>query len=55
MNEASLMELWEAYTRLHVAVYGRPPTQRTSSKDDIILAICDLRSPIGVDTDIDEV
>jgi len=48
MNEASLMELWEAYTRLYVAVYGRPPTQRTSSKDDIILAILDMQ----VDTDL---
>lgn len=48
MNEATLSQLWEAYTRLHIAVYGRPPTQRTSSKDDVILAILELRS---IDTD----
>ena len=51
MNEASLIELWEAYQRLHIAVYGKPPTQRTSSKDDIILAILELRS---IDTDASE-
>jgi hypothetical protein len=54
MNEATLLELWEAYQRLHILIYGKPPTQRISSKDDMILAICDLRSLTDIDDDDSE-
>lgn len=49
MSEATQLELWEAYIRLHIAMYGKPPTYRISSKDDIILAILNMQVDIEDD------
>jgi len=51
--EATILELWQEYTRKYLAEFGEFPRIRITSRDAIIIAILDLNSDTPDDTDYD--